>query len=905
MRNFFSLFSLFTLFFSFSCYAIRTNPRSGRPVWTMIRQSTPQPIEAADAVAGVITIDQPGNYELYEDLSSTVSLTVNDICLDLNGYTIEQTNADENVIQIAADTNNILIFNGNVQNIGASGAGSGILVAESTKNIFIQDVRFYGCATGITIAGLSTQEVLFSQIVDCNFVSCLAGIKADYCQDLLIEKVGIENDSTAVDSGTGISLQEGISNVIIDEARIFKYEYGITLGKDSTTFEVVGCKIFNCDLEDMTRGIFIRSAKKINIKDTTIRKSATAGSGYGILGAAFLSPDYRINDVQIDNVSILGADTGGFDVGIFLRGRSGYKITNCEIINCTSIDNTIGFKFEYADNNVIQNCVAQKNSMSGFELSDSETNSFQNCQALDTISTSSAAGFKSDSGKGNLFEGCVAKKTITTAIDFGNTAHGFLLTGVEEDTKIINCIINGTEATSEGNALAYGVQLQPTLLPDVGMGTLVGLDSYGRVEDWDMKKGLWSPCSKYILATSEGDNSEGTKAKIILFGFDETYVSAIYWKEFLSGPTKPDHDPSWSPDGRHISYCDESTTEMLVVERRDGARLVPVATFNEDADFSVTRSAWSGNGMFVAYVRSDLLSPPTSFVYIRDFDGENLPNRVSDGLPYNSILGIAWSPDDRFIAVAHAAALEVILFSEGGHINGVGSEASFSDLTAVAWSPNGKFIAAGDATRLHVYSYSGPGEAFTHLDSETIGSPVTSIAWSPDGKYIVNNGSSNGNTYINVSKFDPDLAPGARIDHIADAQMPGSTPPAVLSVDWSSCGSYVLAATEESIVGGKQDGRIVIFPVMYGPTNCLLEKNTIVNTKADKTLLGVGVGAGGANSFFDNICYNNEDDYSYGIPNVFYDDQDRERPFDNIATQRARYLMNTELFVDTRPSNMA
>jgi len=917
MRKVFSLFFLVTLFFSFSCQAARTMPRVGRTAWTLVQQATPQPIEAEDSVGGVITIDESGNYQLYEDLSGiTINLAANNISLDLNGHLVEQTDADENVIEVAADMNNIVIFNGIVQNIGGSGSGSGITIAENTKNIFVQDIRFYGCATGIAIAGLDTQEVLFAQIVDCNFFSCLGGISADYCQDLLIENVSIENDPNEIDSGTGISLDQGISNAIIDGARVFKYEYGINLGFNSTNFEIIGCKVLNCELEDVYTGIAVHAAKKITLQDITIRKSSTAASGgYGIwVFSAILFPFFSSTDISMNNVNVLGIGSGGFEVGIYFFGQSGYEITKCELVNCNCTDNSTGFKFQYADDNVIRDCVARRSLVSGFELLQSETNTFQNCQALETAGDASVAGFKTDSGKNNLFEGCIAKGTITRAIDFGNTAHGFLLTGTEEDSKIIDCIVNETacipdslDLTTTTSAVAYGIQLRPVLLPEVESGTLTRLETEGTIQDQIALQAIWSPNSRYIFANSNQPLATSTPGRPVLFGFDQEYLAAIYWNQ-TEADEKTDFGPSWSPDGRHISYCDQdedTPTPKLLVERRDGARVVNVTSLSDSSASYFYGSAWSGNGMFVAYI-SHSTTTPTTYVNIRDFDGEALPNQVSASRDYNNILAIDWSPDDQYIALANAENLRILLFLEGGDIDSVATESTNTDLTAVAWSPNGKFIAAGDATKLYVYSFGGPWSddvdpdlELVLLDELTIGVPVTSIAWSPDGKYIINNGFSSDNTYINISRFDPGQTSGSRIAPLANAQLPEE----VFSVDWSACGRYVLAST--GVAGVRPGGLIIVFPVMNAPINCLLERNTVAGTLSFNTLVGIGIAAGGINSFFSNICCENEDDFSYGVPNVFYDDQNTPRPFDNIATQRPQYLMLRENYVDTRPSNMA
>jgi len=85
-----------------------------------------------------------------------------------------------------------------------------------------------------------------------------------------------------------------------------------------------------------------------------------------------------------------------------------------------------------------------------------------------------------------------------------------------------------------------------------------------------------------------------------------------------------------------------------------------------------------------------------------------------------------------------------------------------------------------------------------------------------------------------------------------------------LGTHWSPSGRYI-AASE-----GDYD-TFHVLAAMYGPENCLIKNSTIADTCACGEIVGTGLsGCVGNNGIICNSCFNNNINFSYGIPNKYH-----------------------------------
>ena len=210
------------------------------------------------------------------------------------------------------------------------------------------------------------------------------------------------------------------------------------------------------------------------------------------------------------------------------------------------------------------------------------------------------------------------------------------------------------------------------------------------------------------------------------------------------------------------------------------------------------------------------------------------------------------------------------------HFNGgsidhiIGNSASGAAVNFVAWSPNGEYIASGDAGNV-VRVWRFDGTTLTLIDSVTAPptNAVNAVSWSPNGKYILSGGADDA---LRVFSFN-----GLTLTQIKSVTAPPNAD--ITDISWASCGRHVATSA---------GAYIDVFNAMSSPENCVIKNCTICDTNAFGQLVGTGIAGGGMdNSFLSNACCNNEVNFTYGIPNVFYGGHNTQRgtvqPYDNIS----------------------
>jgi len=718
MRKIASLFVVFSIFFTTVLFATRDTPRVGRSVWRVIRDATPTPIENEDAVAGLITIDVPGNYQLYEDLANKViQIRTSGVCLDLNGYEITNDNSisaftiavNTSTLTTPADLSDIKIFNGRVR---------------------------------------------------------------------------------------------------------------------ATADQVVG--------------IFLRSDEN----------------------------DGQVSKVLIEDVTITDCEAG-----VGMVGSEGYEVTDCELVHLDLVGNKRGVSLRYADENIVRNCCASYSTEIGFDLDLSEGNIFQDCCAFKTVGDRTVSGFKTDSGKTNLFENCVVKKTITEAWEFCNKAHGFLLTGTEEKTKIIECIVNEVDMTSTISAVSYGIHLEPTLL--AGEDLLVEVAVF---ELDDSISGVtsvaWSPDSRYFAAILNA-SSPGSGPAVFGFagGQNISMIDSLdTGNTLLTSFENPDGNPvngtsiDWSPDGNSIVTGDAGG--FVRTYDFDGSSLVEKASLNVGQDGPLISSVqWSPDGKHI------LVGITGKVIVLNIVDQDLELRKIAEYELFESYgYRACWSPDGRRVSAVESGGgapshLRVFNFDGRNLVPLHASDDLLDTMSGLAYSPNGKFIATGNSSDLYIFSSDDTSLSEVFHGTTFVGG----LDWSPDGKYVAF-------CYDDILKmygFDGDSASVA-------GSVAGDFG---FTLSWSACGKWVVTGSGNIIT---------ISSAMYGPEHCFIRGCSICDVSAYGEFVGTGITAGGTNCFVKNSCCNNEVDFSFGIPNVFYGKHNDHQPFDNWATQRSNFLLPTQ-----------
>lgn len=362
--------------------------------------------------APALTISAPGRYTIgwnvpYDAASgeSLISIESNNVVLDLEQYTLDQTNSTTNVsgISIGNGFSNITITNGRIRNV----TGNGIIITPTITNsekITIENIVFENCGlAGLTIqgsGGFSTQNLV---VRNCTFLDCgrnsaatdIARVSGDGAtlDTILI----IQRPTTSILGGSRNALKiDGTQNSVFKAIRIAGIQStGALVGVDAgTSSGIQSCLFQDISITDLrstsgnTTGMIVSGCQNSlfsrciinncigntcigigcsNQSNPNLFIGCSTASLIGSTAAAGISLDTVENALLLDCVSnrITTTSTNGISDGFFFIGA-----TRCHGIRCLATNGNgtgsgsqaIGFRFVSASNSSLTNCAAINNS---------------------------------------------------------------------------------------------------------------------------------------------------------------------------------------------------------------------------------------------------------------------------------------------------------------------------------------------------------------------------------------------------------------------------------------------------------------------------------------------------------------------------------------------------------------
>ncbi|MFC1842673.1 hypothetical protein ACFLYU_03390 [Candidatus Dependentiae bacterium] len=551
--------------------------------------------------------------------------------------------------------------------------------------------------------------------------------------------------------------------------------------------------------------------------------------------------------VLIDDVKIFECDNG-----LNFNGTESNPVKDCRIRWSVFKSCNKGVLLNYTIKAKFLDCQALNCVQSGFDLTDCQFNVFDNCKALQTTNdeeTGRAIGFSSNDGTGNLFRECVAEGTTRPDADFGEGAIGFLLTGSEAESKIIECIANSS-VVEAGSGIAFGILLEPTLSGTDLAAELT--DSYTTTIEVNYVN--WSPCGDYVAIG--GDN----KAAQVL-RFDGSSLSLI--DNYIHGAQV--NSVAWSPCGQYLAIGGQNgyNNYDARVLGFDGSTLSLIDSYDHGANiFSV---AWSPSGQYLV-----IAGVETGGVGARvfRFDGSSLAFVVDVAAGAGSTFVSAdWSPCGRYFAAGGVdggggSAVAVLEF-DGKNTSALVQYSHGSGVVySVDWSSCGKYVAMGgtggtSGYEVRVLEFDASSPSLTPVANyDHGGTLVRSVSWSSCGAYLAMGGSNPTDTYdLRILEFDgSSLTAVAGYDH-------GTT---VSAVDWARSGKYLVMGGNP----GTGNYGLRVFEVMYAPDNCLLDSNEVCNASGGGQQ-GIGICGSGDTLYIKNVGFANDVNFNKAVYNVY------------------------------------
>jgi WD40 repeat protein len=182
----------------------------------------------------------------------------------------------------------------------------------------------------------------------------------------------------------------------------------------------------------------------------------------------------------------------------------------------------------------------------------------------------------------------------------------------------------------------------------------------------------------------------------------------------------------WSPDGRYIASgsmdntakvwtADSGQTRLSVVSKVQPAR-------TDDYPWSL---AWSSKSQLLAVGFID------GTIQVLEVQGKQAQPALTN--PVAPLALVAWSPDERYLAVGSSSTVLVYRYPEWSVLTTY--QGHTDTVKALAWSPDGRYIASGSTdTQVRVWE---PLNGQTLLLYTEHTSDIASVSWSPDSTRVV------------------------------------------------------------------------------------------------------------------------------------------------------------------------
>ena len=356
-------------------------------------------------------ISNPGSYYLSDDITVTAALTsgitiyASNVTLDLNGFTISNTNGESIGVSIASASQNTVVKNGHIHGFQY---GIQIIPTQSHRAV-ITDLTITGVDAGILASATWTT------VLRCDLVG-------------------------TGDPGHGIYVGD---NSVIRECTAKGFSttnfHGIQVGRNSV--------ISNCSVTENSYGIGALSGSRI------LDCSSTHNTFHGI--ASTLYPDLVISGCNASNNGQYGiylTEAGEPDnecaptisnCAANQNGSSGIYVstTNAVILNCLATANA-SYGIFCANSGIVQGCTAKMNAgVAGIYTGSGSL--IKECRAVENVSSSTESYGIFAAGQNSMVINCLSTGNSNTSSPSSYSQGVGISCGLY--SKVLSCEATGNE----------------------------------------------------------------------------------------------------------------------------------------------------------------------------------------------------------------------------------------------------------------------------------------------------------------------------------------------------------------------------------------------------------------------------------------------------------------------------
>jgi Tol biopolymer transport system component len=240
--------------------------------------------------------------------------------------------------------------------------------------------------------------------------------------------------------------------------------------------------------------------------------------------------------------------------------------------------------------------------------------------------------------------------------------------------------------------------------------------------DYDMNAPSWSPDGRYLTFTVIDGSGSSSIGRIDSNGkIEQLYREAA-----------PIWSTAWSPDSDEVAFI---AADRLFLMDADGQNARPLDTPVHSRSYSLS---WSPDGEHVAFIGGGASADP--YIYLLNVDGRDDAQRAVTRIPADPVARPSWSADSQQLAFISGTGV-YIANSDG---SGETQVAQTTIPRSSDWSPDGRLAFISDL-QLYIAATDGDIQPLpTHLRVDR------SPSWSPDGGRLAF--VSGGDLYL----IDPD-----------------------------------------------------------------------------------------------------------------------------------------------------
>ncbi|MFC1842114.1 NosD domain-containing protein [Candidatus Dependentiae bacterium] len=833
---------LLLLLFTFSVFTKTClDFNKGNPLLSLMNSMQPESTIIKNGVETVIT--KPGSYHLIENIIGNITVDVDNVIVELNGFTIEYH--DRDVIRIEPGHQNVIIRNGTII---TSGAYEGVQLYLGVKNVILENLKIYGGDKAIYLGGFEGTPIECCLVRNCVVTGCDYGLFMAYANNCVFK------DCEVCECKYGFHLENCKYNK-------FKQCKAIRIGHDTADSNAYGFAALsgwdNLFYECMAEGIY-------KVDSDWFTKAMGFVLGYRSESNIVEERESKIIDCCVDSVA--GAGFGNA-FGIYLEGKASSLLTSVTAGLFDDVINDVDWSPQ--GDYVAIACSDGTVRVLHFDG--------QTLREVDRVELKVITN-PADSGITDIVS--IPANAVAWAPDGHHLAVGTDgFAEIESRQAWVSWISDSSQQVDNLHTVTFLHNVKKELLVyrfDSELLTLVDDEHVGindvTIYDGDtqvLSESYYSTISTPTIVTTPGLPGPIRTLKTSEVG------SYIQNKPIELGQAKAPDDILrivWSRDGRHIFVTTKGGKNTVI-------------SSNTNLQIGTT-----SNYAVYTYLNFDVTEEAKLVNFT--FDGANLnlvENRVVDVT--NSSKALALTPDDNGLVYGLSEKINTLNIASFAKFYGTvdvlaDNLTSGTSVKNADWNPiasRDKYYlavvgyAGSPAQNLEVFEYNYINNALTSLTVEDIDADLTDVKWAPDGKSLV----VTGTTLIKYD-FDPSLSASSvltYVDYIPTPRISGDK-----WLDWSPCGRFIVMAGD---IQQLYSTNIEVISAGICVMNCVVQNNKVANVSGG--LCAIGIMAPGCCNLIDkNLLSGNGVNASEGVFNTFYDMKVsnmfiKPRPLDNLA----------------------